>query len=479
MQSSRNIASRAGRWSAQHRKTAILGWIVFVVLAFAVGGKVGTKTLTKVESGVGESGTADRIVDDAYPERVDEMVLVQSEHLKAGDPRFRAVVHDLGERAGGRRGRHLGLRSVRRGPRRLGLAVPRRRARERSRSPAILRARRSRRPSTRRWPPSTAPRRPIRTCGSRSSATGAPTRRSRRSSTTDLKQGGHARRCRSRCSILLIAFGALVAAGRPAAARRHRRDRDDRAGRARSASWSRWTSPISARHPADRPRRRRRLLALLPAPRARGARGRPQHDARRSRPPRRPPGARCSISGPHRDDRDGRHVPRRRPRPSPRSRPGTIIVVAVAMLGSLTVLPALLSLLGDRVEKGRVPFLGPPQGAVRRAPRPVVARSSTASCAARCSPASLPTALLAGAGDPGARACTSAHRRSTTLPAGPPRSCRRYDRIQAAFPGGDPGAASSSRPTTSRTPAVTRGDRRAGAARRSPSPSSSPERRRA
>src|SRR5262245_9248054 len=37
----------------------------------------------------------------------------------------------------------------------------------------------------------------------------------------------------------------------------------------------------------------------------------------------------------------------------------TMLVVAVAMLGSLTVLPvlALLSKLGDRVEKGRIPFL--------------------------------------------------------------------------------------------------------------------------
>jgi RND superfamily putative drug exporter len=33
------------------------------------------------------------------------------------------------------------------------------------------------------------------------------------------------------------------------------------------------------------------------------------------------------------------------------------MVVAVAMIGSLTVLPALLSKLGDRVEKGRIPFL--------------------------------------------------------------------------------------------------------------------------
>ena len=36
----------------------------------------------------------------------------------------------------------------------------------------------------------------------------------------------------------------------------------------------------------------------------------------------------------------------------------TIMVVAVAMIGSLTVLPAVLSLLGDRVERGRVPFVG-------------------------------------------------------------------------------------------------------------------------
>jgi uncharacterized membrane protein YdfJ with MMPL/SSD domain len=37
---------------------------------------------------------------------------------------------------------------------------------------------------------------------------------------------------------------------------------------------------------------------------------------------------------------------------------GTIMVVAVAVLGSLTVLPAVLSKLGNKVEKGRIPFLG-------------------------------------------------------------------------------------------------------------------------
>ena len=37
---------------------------------------------------------------------------------------------------------------------------------------------------------------------------------------------------------------------------------------------------------------------------------------------------------------------------------GAIVVVGIAVTGSLTVLPALLSWLGDRVEAGRIPFLG-------------------------------------------------------------------------------------------------------------------------
>src|SRR3954452_1228825 len=36
---------------------------------------------------------------------------------------------------------------------------------------------------------------------------------------------------------------------------------------------------------------------------------------------------------------------------------GTILVVAVAVLGSLTVLPAILAAFGDRINKGRIPLL--------------------------------------------------------------------------------------------------------------------------
>jgi RND superfamily putative drug exporter len=98
MQQSGNIAARVGRWSAQHRKKAIIGWIAFVVLAFAIGGKVGKNTLTDEQTRVGESGTAERIVADAYPKKIEEIVLIQSDDLKASDSQFRAAVSDVSRR---------------------------------------------------------------------------------------------------------------------------------------------------------------------------------------------------------------------------------------------------------------------------------------------------------------------------------------------------------------------------------------------
>ena len=77
---SRNPAARLGRWSAQHRKTAILGWILFVVLATVLGGKVGQNDLDDSARGSGESKRGDMIVEAAgFPDRTGEQVLVQGE----------------------------------------------------------------------------------------------------------------------------------------------------------------------------------------------------------------------------------------------------------------------------------------------------------------------------------------------------------------------------------------------------------------
>ena len=86
---SRNLAASAGRWSAQHRKTAILGWILFVVLATVVGGTVGLNEIDESASGSGESKRGDMIVEAAgFPEKAGEQVLIQGKgSIKAGDPR--------------------------------------------------------------------------------------------------------------------------------------------------------------------------------------------------------------------------------------------------------------------------------------------------------------------------------------------------------------------------------------------------------
>jgi uncharacterized membrane protein YdfJ with MMPL/SSD domain len=93
--SNRNLAARMGRWSAAHWKTATFGWIAFVLVAFAVGGAVGTNAIDPDAPGPGESGRMDRILDAGFKRPAGESVLVQSASLRASDPSFKAVVADV------------------------------------------------------------------------------------------------------------------------------------------------------------------------------------------------------------------------------------------------------------------------------------------------------------------------------------------------------------------------------------------------
>ena len=96
---SRNISARMGRWSARHRKTAIFGWLAFVVAAVVIGGMIGTKKLGDTDTLPGESGRAARILDEGFKQPAGETVLVQSRTLTADDPAFRAAVADVVRRA--------------------------------------------------------------------------------------------------------------------------------------------------------------------------------------------------------------------------------------------------------------------------------------------------------------------------------------------------------------------------------------------
>jgi RND superfamily putative drug exporter len=101
-----NFAARAGRWSAQHRKKAILSWLAFVIAATVIGGALGTKTFVWQDNGPGEAGRADKTIYHSFPKHASESVLVQTrgagsagvarESGRAADvPAFRAAVKDV------------------------------------------------------------------------------------------------------------------------------------------------------------------------------------------------------------------------------------------------------------------------------------------------------------------------------------------------------------------------------------------------
>ena len=90
-----NLAARAGAWSAKHRKTAILGWLAFVAVAIVLGSAVGTKQIPQDESGVGESARAAQLLHEKFPQAAGEQVLIQSPTSTVSDPQFQAAVRDV------------------------------------------------------------------------------------------------------------------------------------------------------------------------------------------------------------------------------------------------------------------------------------------------------------------------------------------------------------------------------------------------
>ena len=90
-----NLSGRMARWSARHRKIAVFGWLAFVLVAFAVGTfVVGAKQATDA-TGPGESGRANTILEEGFKQPAGESVLIQSESLQADAPAFVAAVREV------------------------------------------------------------------------------------------------------------------------------------------------------------------------------------------------------------------------------------------------------------------------------------------------------------------------------------------------------------------------------------------------
>jgi uncharacterized membrane protein YdfJ with MMPL/SSD domain len=90
-----SLAARMARWSAHHRKKAIFGWLAFAVVLFAIFFLSPMKKIVSETSGPGESGRAETILYEDFKQPAGESVLVQSRSLTADAPEFKAAVRSL------------------------------------------------------------------------------------------------------------------------------------------------------------------------------------------------------------------------------------------------------------------------------------------------------------------------------------------------------------------------------------------------
>ena len=88
-----NLAGRAGRWSAENWKKALFGWLVFAVAAMALGNLVGHVQMPDSKAAAGETATALRLLEQAgFKQPSTESVLIQSRTQTAGDQGFISAI---------------------------------------------------------------------------------------------------------------------------------------------------------------------------------------------------------------------------------------------------------------------------------------------------------------------------------------------------------------------------------------------------
>jgi RND superfamily putative drug exporter len=92
-----NLTERVATWSARHRKTAVLGWLLLVALIFVAGQAIGSRTLTQYDAG--QSGQAERVLNQVAPAQesaYSEVVLIHSPDATfATDPAMRQAASQV------------------------------------------------------------------------------------------------------------------------------------------------------------------------------------------------------------------------------------------------------------------------------------------------------------------------------------------------------------------------------------------------
>ena len=91
------IVERVAGWSARHRKTVVIGWLLLVVAAVVIGQRVGTSNLNSYDPG--QAGHAERVMSLPVVQQPDgEAVLIQGRsagQTYASDPEIRQTVRQV------------------------------------------------------------------------------------------------------------------------------------------------------------------------------------------------------------------------------------------------------------------------------------------------------------------------------------------------------------------------------------------------
>ena len=91
------IVERVAGWSARHRKTAVFGWLLLVVAAVVIGQRFGTDNLNSYDPG--QAGQAERVLNRPVVQQPDsESVLVQGRiagQSYGNDPEIRQAVREV------------------------------------------------------------------------------------------------------------------------------------------------------------------------------------------------------------------------------------------------------------------------------------------------------------------------------------------------------------------------------------------------
>jgi RND superfamily putative drug exporter len=91
-----NLAARAAKWSAAHWKGATFGWLAFVLAAAIIGQALGTVKLSDTEQATGESARAAQLLETSgFRNHAGETVLVQSARYRVGQAPFTRTLEHL------------------------------------------------------------------------------------------------------------------------------------------------------------------------------------------------------------------------------------------------------------------------------------------------------------------------------------------------------------------------------------------------